>query len=160
MNIKFSQKIHKIYINLRRKKMNNLSKMKILKPANEIFEAFVDPVKIGQFWFSSSSKKWEEGETITLKYDEYNAQGDIQVKEIKNNQKIVFEWALNHVVTITFVESDNKSTIVEVNEEGFDEENENFISQLLDNKEGWVYMLTCLKGYMEHGVNLRASLVK
>jgi hypothetical protein len=29
-----------------------------------------------------------------------------------------------------------------------------------DNKEGWVYMLTCLKGYLEFGVKLRGALVK
>jgi hypothetical protein len=47
-----------------------------------------------------------------------------------------------------------------VNEEGFDGDDENLINQLLDNKEGWVYMLTCLKGYIEFGVNLLAALVK
>jgi hypothetical protein len=31
---------------------------------------------------------------------------------------------------------------------------------LLDNKGGWVYMLTCLKGYLEFGINkLRAAIV-
>ncbi|MCP3030646.1 SRPBCC family protein [Halobacillus sp. A1] len=140
--------------------MNNLTKMNILKPAEEIFEAIVDPVKIGNFWFSSSSERWEEGKTITLTYEEYNAAGDITVKELEKNKRIVFEWAGDHIVTITFVESENNSTIIEINEEGFKEESENLIGDLVDNKEGWVYMLTCLKGYMEHGVNLRASLVK
>ncbi len=140
--------------------MNNLTKMKIAKPANEIFEAFVDPEKIGHFWFSSSSERWEEGAAVTLSYDEYNAQVEINVKEIQQNKKIVFEWAIDHLVTITLSESDNDSTIVEVNEEGFNEDDENLISQMIDNKEGWVYMLTCLKGYMEHGVDLSASLVK
>jgi hypothetical protein len=64
--------------------MNNLTRMNIRKPAHEVFEAFVDPAKIGDFWFSSSS-----------------------------------------------------------------------------DKEGWVYALTCLKGYLEFGVTqLRAGLVK
>ena len=49
----------------------------------------------------------------------------------------------------------------EVNEEGFNEEDETLLPHMLDNKEGWVYMLTCLKGYLEFGVNqLRAGLVK
>jgi hypothetical protein len=48
-----------------------------------------------------------------------------------------------------------------VNEEGFNENNESFISQLIDNKEGWVYMLSCLKAYLEFGVTkLRAGIVK
>jgi uncharacterized protein YndB with AHSA1/START domain len=52
--------------------MYNITKFKILKPVNEVFEAFVDPAKIGKFWFSSSSERWEQGKTITLKYDEYD----------------------------------------------------------------------------------------
>lgn len=139
--------------------MNNITKMKIQKPAHEIFEAFVDPEKIGGFWFSSSSERWEEGKTVTLRYEEYDAQGDIHIVEIQEEKKIVFEWAGNHKVTISFTE-ETGSTIVGVKEEGFDEDSEHVINELVDNKEGWVYMLTCLKGYMEYGVNLRASLVK
>jgi uncharacterized protein YndB with AHSA1/START domain len=139
--------------------MNNITKMKIQKPAHEIFEAFVDPEKIGGFWFSSSSERWVEGKTVTLRYEEYDAQGDIHIVEIQEEKKIVFEWAGNHKVTISFTE-ETGSTIVGVKEEGFDKDNEHVINELVDNKEGWVYMLTCLKGYMEFGVNLRASLVK
>ena len=136
--------------------------MKIYKPINEVFEAFVDPTKIGNFWFSSSSERWEQGKTITLRYDEYNAQVDINVKGIELNRKIVFQWGAieeGNIVTIIFKELDNSATIIEINEEGFKESDEDLISKLLDNKEGWVYMLTCLKGYLEHGVNLRAALV-
>lgn len=141
--------------------MNNLTKMKIERPANEVFEAFVDPEKIGNFWFSSSSERWEQGKIITLRYEEYNAQGDITILEIESNKKIVFDWGEGHVVTITLTELDHSSTIVEVNEEGFRETDDDFIHQLVDNKEGWVYMLTCLKGYLEFGITkLRAGLVK
>jgi uncharacterized protein YndB with AHSA1/START domain len=145
--------------------MNNLTKLEILKPANEVFEAFVDPSKIGNFWFSSSSERWEQGKTITLRYDEYDAQGDIKIMELEENKKIVFQWVYpneeGHVVTITLSEWDNARTIVEINEEGFNENDAELISNLLGNKEGWVYMLTCLKGYLEFGVNkLRAALVK
>lgn len=143
--------------------MNNLTKMKIFKPANEVFEAFVDPAKIGNFWFSSSSERWETGKTITLRYDEYDAQGDIKILEIENDKKIVFQWGYDeeeHVVTISLKDSDNTSTIIEVNEEGFKESDKDLISKMIGNKEGWVYMLTCLKGYLEYGVNLRAALVK
>ncbi|WP_433747797.1 SRPBCC domain-containing protein [Falsibacillus pallidus] len=143
--------------------MNNITKMKILKPVNELFEAFVDPSKIGNFWFTSSSERWEQGKTITLKYDEYDAQGDIKIAEIELNKKIAFYWGAKeegNKVTITLHELGNSESIIEINEEGFNENENNIINQLLDNKEGWVYMLTCLKGYLEYGVNLRASLVK
>jgi uncharacterized protein YndB with AHSA1/START domain len=143
--------------------MNNLTKMKIGKPVNEVFEAFVDPLKIGNFWFSSSSERWKQGKIITLKYDEYDAQVVIEILEMVENKKIVFRWGNDgnvRIVTITLKELDNNKTIIEVNEEGFMETSNNFITQLVDNKEGWVYMLTCLKGYLEYGVHLRASLVK
>jgi uncharacterized protein YndB with AHSA1/START domain len=139
--------------------MYNLTKLKISKPTNEVFEAFVDPSKIGNFWFSSSSGRWEQGKTITLKYDEYNYQGDIDILEIEINKRIVFKGDRN-IVTITLIDTDNSSTIIEVTEEGFKEDDNELIAHLIDNKEGWVYMLTCLKGYLEFGVKLRGALVK
>lgn len=107
--------------------MKNVTKMKILKPANEVFEAFIDPSKIGNFWFSSSSERWEQGKTVTLRYDEYDAQLDIEVMEVETNKKIVFQWGDGHIVTITLKELDTSSTIIEVTEEGFKENDEDLI---------------------------------
>ncbi len=145
--------------------MNTQTKIQIQKPASDIFEAFVDPVKIGNFWFSSSSERWAEGKTITLRYDEYDAEGDILVLEVIDRQKIVYEWGREegepHRVTITFNEINPGSTVVEVTEDGFVDQDPELIPKMVDNKEGWVYALTCLKGYMEFGVSsLRAALVK
>ncbi|RAP75096.1 SRPBCC family protein [Paenibacillus montanisoli] len=141
--------------------MNNITKMKIAAPAHEIFEAIVDPEKIGNFWFTSCSERWESGKTIKLRYDEYNSEGEIAVKEIVKDKKIAFEWDYGtmHNVTITFTQEDETNTIVEVNEDGFAEDRDS-IPLLVGNKEGWVYMLTCLKGYAEHGITtLRSALV-
>lgn len=55
------------------------AKLKINKPASEVFDAIVDPVKIGHFWFSSSSERWAQGKSITVKYDEYGAEGILNV---------------------------------------------------------------------------------
>lgn len=141
--------------------MNNITKFKIYKPANDVFEAFVNPTKIGNFWFSSSSERWEAGKTITLRYDEYNAEGNINIVEIEENQKIVFQWAEDHEVTISLEELDHSITLIEVIEEGFNENDPELISKLIDNKEGWVYMLSCLKAYLEFGVTkLRAGILK
>jgi uncharacterized protein YndB with AHSA1/START domain len=143
--------------------MYNLTKFKIIKPANEVFEAFVNPSKIKNFWFSSSSR-WEQGQTVTLRYEEYDAQVDIEVIEVEVNKKIVFRWGTDgegNCVTISLEELDQSSTIIEVIEEGFSEVDGELVAQLIDNKEGWVYMLTCLKGYLEFGINkLRAAIVK
>ncbi|WP_152658607.1 SRPBCC family protein [Oceanobacillus sp. CFH 90083] len=140
------------------------TKFKIHKPANEVFEAIVDPMKIGNFWFSSSSERWEQGKSITLRYDEYKAEDIINILKVEENKKIKFSWGEESneetVVTITLKELDNTSTIIEVNESGLKEHDPEIVNKMLGQKEGWVYMLTCLKGYLENGIrDLRASLI-
>lgn len=140
------------------------TKFKIHKPTNEVFEAIVDPLKIGNFWFSSSSERWDQGKSVTLRYDEYEAELVINVLEAEENKKIVFSWGGESdeetVVTITLKELDNASTIIEVNESGLNEDDPEIVNKMLGQKEGWVYMLTCLKGYLENGISdLRASLI-
>jgi len=104
-----------------------------------------------------------QGVTITWRYDEYNAEGIIRVIEVERNKKIVFSWGgygQETVVTITLTGMDNMNTIIEVNESGLKEDDPEIVSKMIGQKEGWVYMLTCLKGYLENGVtNLRASLL-
>lgn len=136
------------------------AKMEIRKPASEVFEAIVDPEKIGSYWFSSSSDRWEEGKEITLRYEEYGAEGGIRVLEVHENKKIVFSWGDETVVTISLKEKETTTTIIEVKESGLNEKDPEVVNKMLGQKEGWVYTLTCLKAYLEHGItDLRASLV-
>ncbi|WP_264755139.1 SRPBCC domain-containing protein [Bacillus solitudinis] len=129
-----------------------------------MFEAIVDPVKIGNFWFSSSSERWEQGKSVTLRYDEYEAEGVINVLEAEESKKIVFSWGAEHgeetVVTITLQELDNIRTIIEVTESGLREDDPEIVNKMMGQKEGCVYMLSSLKGYLEYAVkNLSAPLI-
>lgn len=50
--------------------------------------------------------------------------------------------------------------MIEITESGFKEDDPDLVAKLLGQKEGWVYMLSCLKAYLENGVkDLRASLI-
>jgi len=144
--------------------MQVTAKMMIRKPVHEVFEAFVDPAKISQFWWSSSSGRWEQGKTITLRYEEYNAEVEVAITEVQVDKRIVFKWVApgqEQIVTITLDPLDTATSTIEVTQHGWREDEEALVQKLLDNKEGWVYVLTCLKGYLEFGVNgLRAGLVK
>ncbi|WOV87048.1 SRPBCC family protein [Sporosarcina oncorhynchi] len=134
------------------------TKMKIHKPASEVFEAIVDPEKMTGYWFSSGTDRVEQGKTITWKYEEYGAKGDIHVVEVQDNEKIVFTWG-ETTVTMTFRNEDG-STLMQVTESGMKTDDPDLVAKMLGQKEGWVYMLTCLKGYVENGITtLRASLV-
>ncbi|RFU66226.1 SRPBCC family protein [Peribacillus glennii] len=140
-----------------------ITKFKILKPANEVFEAIADPEKMSNYWFSTGTGRLEQGEKITWRYDEYNAEVEINVLEVGENKKIVFSWGgygEQTVVTITLKELDHTSTIIEINESGLNEDDPEIVNKMIGQKEGWVYVLTCLKAYLENGVNnLRASLI-
>ena len=58
------------------------------------------------------------------------------------------------VLAIEFESYDGK-TLVTTSEGTFDDSD---IERMLGQKEGWVYMLSCLKAYIEHDVQIRASL--
>ncbi len=131
-----------------------VTKMQVNVPKENVFEAFVNPNQIGGFWFSSSSERWEQGKTITLCYEEYNAELEVQINSIEDNKSIEFIWG-NHPVTIEF-EGIGESTVVTTIEKDFDTQD---VAQLLGQKEGWVYMLSCLKAYLEHNVSIRAAIL-
>lgn len=131
-----------------------VTKMQVNVPKENVFEAFVNPNQIGGFWFSSSSERWEQGKIITLCYEEYNAELEVQINSIEENKSIEFIWG-NHPVTIQF-EGIGESTVVTTIEKDFDTQD---VEQLLGQKEGWVYMLSCLKAYLEHNVSIRAAIL-
>ncbi|QDK70600.1 SRPBCC domain-containing protein [Lactococcus protaetiae] len=154
-------------------------RMEISAPASEIFDAFVNPEKIGNFWFSNSSERWEKGKTIILSYEEFEANVPIQVMDIRENSRILLTWGPisdERAVTISFMQVDEK-TIVEVKEVGFQEyerlltdpvlaevrtyEYEEIINNLMGGKGGWTFVLACLKAYLENGVtSLRTGLLR
>lgn len=134
--------------------MDIQTQMQINVPANKAYEAFVNPEEISGFWFSHSSERWETGKTITLKYVEYNAELDIEIVHMEENRLIQFTWG-NRPVDIHFEENDN-GVIVTTIEQDFDK---NEVEQLLGQKEGWVYMLSCLKAYLEYNVKIRGALL-
>jgi uncharacterized protein YndB with AHSA1/START domain len=140
-----------------------ISKMRIDKSSNEVFEALVDPEKIGNYWFSNSSGRLEEGKKITWLYQEYNAELTIKVVEVEQDKRIVYKWGEGkYETTVNFYlrKEENGSTVLEVTESGFNTNDPEIVNILLGQKEGWMYMLTCLKGYLENGIStLRGSLI-
>ncbi|KIL42700.1 hypothetical protein KP78_39230 [Jeotgalibacillus soli] len=115
------------------------TKFKILKPANEVFETIVDPIKIGHFRFYTSSERWEQGKTVTLRYDEYDVDAVINVVAVEKDKKIVFSWGGEYdqetVVTITLKELDHTSTNIEVNESGWKEDDPEIVNKMLGHKK-------------------------
>ncbi|WP_251516381.1 MULTISPECIES: SRPBCC domain-containing protein [Staphylococcus] len=129
------------------------TKMVVESDASKVFEAIVDPEQIGGFWFSSSSERWETGKTVTVEYKEYDAVINLDITKVVPNELIEFKWD-GRTIVISF-EEESGQTLVTATEKGLDDNNVDFI---LGQKEGWVYMLSCLKSYVEFGNKIRAAL--
>lgn len=125
------------------------------------YDAFCDGRQIGNFWFSSSSRPWESGEVVRLRHEAYGADFDIQVVEAIPHSLIRFDWGegaeRRHCrIAITPREG---GCLVSVSESGWPSDRD-VTRELRQNQTGWVFMLTCLKAYLENGIsNLHEGLV-
>lgn len=130
--------------------------IQILKPVSEVFEAIVDPEKMANYFIAKGSGRMEEGKEIEWKFPEFDMQFPITVGKIEKDKYVSYYWDVNekkNLVEITLAPF-GKDTVVTVTEKGI-ENNEEGISWLMGNTEGWANFLACLKAYLEYGINLR-----
>ena len=131
------------------------AQMLIRKPAEKVFEAFIDPAITTNFWFTKSSGKLEVGKTVKWEWEMYRVSTNVLVKEIVPNKKISIEW--NEPVTTVDFEFDALSedtTYVVIKNYGFNLEGEELIAAIKDNTGGFTTVLDGLKAYLEHNINL------
>jgi uncharacterized protein YndB with AHSA1/START domain len=128
--------------------------IQIQKPIEEVFEGIVNPSQMTKYFISESSGRLESGKEVIWKFPEFADK--FPVKEIKNeiNRSISFVWDPETVVKITLEKLPDNSTLVRVNENG-KELNEENLKWALENSGGWANFLACLKAYLEYGINLR-----
>ena len=131
--------------------------LQIQKPAEEIYEAIVDPEKMKNYFISGSSGRMEEGSTVIWKFPEFEEETSVRIDKVQPRKYIAFNWEIEgriHLVEIKLIPKENKSTLVTVSETGA-ENNAAGIHWLKQNTEGWANFLACLKAYLEYGINLR-----
>jgi len=146
--------------------MNNKSKsaeaaMKIRKPPETVFQAFVDPAITKNFWFTHGTGKLEKGKTVTWKWEMYNLSTKVVVKEIKPNKKIVIEWdEPPTVVEFDFQSLPDGSTYVYIKHYGFNKSGDELIEAIKNSTGGFTTVLDGLKAYLEHNLNLNLIIDK
>ena len=131
--------------------------LQIQKPADEVFEAIVDPVKMSNYFISKSSGRMEAGKTIRWKFPEFDVEFPVRVDNITIDKYISFFWEVDGIellVEINLAPVRNSSTVVTITEKGRNND-EAGIKWLKGNTEGWANFLACLKAYLEYGINLR-----
>ncbi len=58
------------------------AEMLIRKPADEVYEAFVDPAVTTKFWFTGGNARLEVGRPVTWAWEMYGVSTRIEVKEL------------------------------------------------------------------------------
>ncbi len=133
--------------------------MGILKPAQEIFEAVVDPDKMNKYFISTSTGRMESGKTLIWRWDDFDAAHEVRVKDVEKDKLASFTWVGSGVeclVVITLEQKDENRTLVKITESDWPADFEG-ATRCMGQVEGWMHFLCCLKAYLEYGVNLRVG---
>lgn len=132
--------------------------IQVSKPAAEVFEAIVDPVKLSNYFLASGSGRMEKGAALTWYWPEFKEGSQVLVGKIEKDQFISFTWGAEegttHPVEISLYPIGTTATKITIIEKGGDHD-EAGIKWLKSNTEGWANFLACLKAYLEYGINLR-----
>jgi uncharacterized protein YndB with AHSA1/START domain len=137
--------------------------MMIRKPAAEVYQAFVNPGITTKFWFTKSSGRLDENQSVTWTWEMYNVSAEVVVVSLEENKKISILWGGQENKTSvdwTFTALDESRTFVQVKNYGFSGTLDEIISQVRDSTGGFTTVLDGLKAYLEHNIQLNLVLDK
>lgn len=146
---------------------------RIARPVAEVFEAVVNPEHLSQFFTTGGAKgRLEAGATVTWDFADFPGAFPVKVEKVVPNRQIVFHWAsqddapegekfVPHDTTVTmdFEQLPDGRTLVTISEAGW-RESAKGLSASYGNCEGWTGMFFAMKGWLEHGLNLREGTYK
>jgi uncharacterized protein YndB with AHSA1/START domain len=133
------------------------TKLQILRPADVVFEAIVDPEKMSNYFISQSSGRMEEGKSLLWRFPEFEMEFPVRVGKIVKDSLISYFWTIDNeefLVEISLTPVADDATIVTVTEKSRNND-EAGMRWLKQNTEGWANFLACLKAWLEYGINLR-----
>jgi len=134
--------------------LNSTATIQIQKKIEEVFEGIVNPEKMTNYFISESSGRLETGKEVVWKFPEFDDKFPVTDIKVETDRSISFRWDPETVVMITLEKLQDNSTKVTATESGkeFSEEN---IKWALSNTAGWANFLSCMKAYLEYGIQLR-----
>lgn len=134
------------------------SELGIRKPVKEVFEAFTNPDITTKFWYTHSTGNLEVGATIEWKWEMYNLVIPVTVIEIVENQKILIEWGEGiHRSTVVweFNSVNDNLTFLTIKNYNFQGSDDELLNQIKDSTKGFTFVLSGLKAWLEHNLQLR-----
>ena len=127
----------------------------IHRPANEVFDAFVEPETMAKFWFTRRDDGLREGETVTwfIGPEPDAPRIEVQVTSLKRPDSIVMKWghaASLTTVSWTFEEKAPTTTLLRVEESGLSGTTQEIIDAALDSTGGFNQVVVAAKAWLEH----------
>lgn len=121
------------------------------------FAAFAEAEQMSRFWFARSDAGLTAGENCSWSLgdgpDAFSF--DVRVLEVTPPGKIVIEWPAGdgsyRKVEWTFEPADGNTTILTIEESGFDGNPESAVPQVLDSQGGFNQVIVAAKAWIEHG---------
>lgn len=144
---------------------------RVSKPVHEVFEAVADPKKLSAYFTTGGAKgRLETGAVVSWDFHDFPGAFPVTVVEVVPDAKIVLKWeaasegdgsgSYDTTVTMAFEPLDGDTrTLVSITEEGW-KQTPAGLKASYGNCEGWTGMLTAMKAYVEHGINLREGFYK
>jgi uncharacterized protein YndB with AHSA1/START domain len=132
-------------------------KIQILKPVHDVFEAIIIPEKMSNYFISHSTGRMEEGKTLMWRFPEFDMEFPVYVGKIIMDSLISYSWDIDNnrlQVEMQLVALNDSATLITITEKSM-KNNEAGIKWLKQNTEGWANFLSCLKAWVEYGINLR-----
>lgn len=130
------------------------TEMLIRKPVAEVFAAFTEPDRITQFWLARSSGKLAAGARVHWDFIVHGAETDVQVQELKPDERILIRWSEGETVDFRFTRRSADQTFVTIENAGFTGEVDEVIAKAVDSTSGFTLVLCELKALLEHGIHM------
>lgn len=123
--------------------------MLIRRPAEQVWEAFVEPAKITKFWLGSSSGRLTTGATVRWRFKIAGAETDVRVVATERGRLLDLRWDEGQPLLLTFTPH-AEGTIVHVRVTDFGSPNP--AAEAIESMSGFTLMLASLKLWLEYGI--------
>lgn len=141
---------------------------RINRPCAEVYEAVADPEQLSAYFTTGGARgRLEPGADVQWDFDDFPGAFPVTVVEADPPRRIVIRWAGTETVdegaTTTVFEfepiDDGARTLVTISESAW-RPTAAGAEQAFGNCEGWTGMLTAMKAWLEHGINLREGFYR
>ncbi len=131
--------------------------MLIRRPAEDVYNAFVDPQITTRFWFTRSTGRLEVDQQVKWDWEIYAVSTLVEVKALEPGKRILVEWGVGEQPTMVewiFSPKGEDATFVSITNTGFTGEGDSLVEQALGSAAGFGLVLAGLKAYLEYGIEL------